>query len=62
MLPSFPNLSSIPSRDIRARLSMPQFLSQESQSLLRKLFKRVPTARLGVYVWLCARLYVCMSV
>jgi hypothetical protein len=26
---------------------MPQFLSQNAQSLLRKLFKRVPHARLG---------------
>eukprot|EP00056_Hartaetosiga_gracilis_P021422 m.24053 g.24053 ORF g.24053 m.24053 type:complete len:750 (-) comp9068_c0_seq1:105-2354(-) len=32
---------------LKARLSMPQFLSAEAQSLLRKLFKRVPTARLG---------------
>ena len=27
---------------------MPQFLSAEAQSLLRKLFKRTATARLGV--------------
>lgn len=32
---------------LKARLSMPQFLSQSAQSLLRKLFKRVPSARLG---------------
>ncbi|EGD82179.1 AGC/RSK/RSK protein kinase [Salpingoeca rosetta] len=31
---------------LKARLSMPQFLSPQAQSLLRKLFKRVPTARL----------------
>eukprot|EP00043_Microstomoeca_roanoka_P027278 m.13995 g.13995 ORF g.13995 m.13995 type:complete len:748 (-) comp7482_c0_seq1:51-2294(-) len=34
---------------LKARLSMPQFLSPEAQSLLRKLFKRVPTARLGYH-------------
>lgn len=32
---------------LRARLAMPQHLSQNAQALLRKLFKRVPTARLG---------------
>eukprot|EP01147_Barroeca_monosierra_P005054 gene5054-6966_t len=32
---------------LKARLSMPQFLTNEAQSLLRTLFKRVPTARLG---------------
>eukprot|EP00054_Salpingoeca_dolichothecata_P003081 m.25165 g.25165 ORF g.25165 m.25165 type:complete len:737 (+) comp13524_c0_seq1:91-2301(+) len=32
---------------LQARLPMPQFLSPEAQSLLRLLFKRVPTARLG---------------
>lgn len=38
----------------RARLAMPQFLSQAAQSLLRKLFKRVPHARLG---WIYGTLY-----
>eukprot|EP00730_Choanoeca_flexa_P018218 TRINITY_DN8852_c0_g1_i3.p1 TRINITY_DN8852_c0_g1~~TRINITY_DN8852_c0_g1_i3.p1 ORF type:complete len:751 (+),score=213.94 TRINITY_DN8852_c0_g1_i3:120-2372(+) len=33
---------------LKARLSMPQHLSPEAQSLLRKLFKRIPSARLGV--------------
>lgn len=32
---------------IRAKLGMPQFLSLEAQSLLRMLFKRNPTNRLG---------------
>ena len=31
----------------RARLSMPQFISLKAQSLLRKLFKRTPSSRLG---------------
>lgn len=31
----------------RAKLGMPQFLSQEAQSLLRNLFKRNPGNRLG---------------
>lgn len=31
----------------RAKLGMPQFLSQEAQSLLRMLFKRNPANRLG---------------
>lgn len=34
---------------LKARLSMPQFLSPEAQSLLRQLFKRVPSARLGAH-------------
>jgi p90 ribosomal S6 kinase len=33
---------------LRARLTMPQFLSVEAQSLLRKLFKRSATSRLGM--------------
>lgn len=32
---------------LRAKLSMPQFLSNEAQALLRVLFKRNPTNRLG---------------
>ncbi|CAB1330573.1 unnamed protein product [Coregonus sp. 'balchen'] len=32
---------------LKARLGMPQFLSSEAQSLLRSLFKRNPTNRLG---------------
>ena len=32
----------------RAKLGMPQFLSPEAQSLLRALFKRNPTNRLGL--------------
>uniref|UniRef100_A0A8C7DXK7 non-specific serine/threonine protein kinase n=1 Tax=Oncorhynchus kisutch TaxID=8019 RepID=A0A8C7DXK7_ONCKI len=32
---------------LKARLGMPQFLSSEAQSLLRALFKRNPTNRLG---------------
>lgn len=32
---------------IRAKLGMPQFLSLEAQSLLRMLFKRNPSNRLG---------------
>lgn len=31
----------------RAKLSMPQFLSPSAQSLLRALFKRTPSNRLG---------------
>lgn len=31
----------------RAKLGMPQFLSPEAQSLLRSLFKRNPSNRLG---------------
>lgn len=31
----------------RAKLGMPQFLSSEAQSLLRSLFKRNPSNRLG---------------
>lgn len=31
----------------RAKLTMPNFLSREAQSLLRSLFKRVPENRLG---------------
>jgi len=33
----------------RAKLGMPQFLSPDAQSLLRMLFKRNPTNRLGKY-------------
>lgn len=33
----------------RAKLGMPQFLSTDSQSLLRMLFKRNPGNRLGIY-------------
>ena len=33
----------------RAKLGMPQFLSSDAQSLLRQLFKRNPTNRLGKY-------------
>ena len=33
----------------RAKLGMPQFLSAEAQSLLRALFKRNPTNRLGLF-------------
>lgn len=32
---------------LKAKLGMPQFLSQEAQSLLRVLFKRNPANRLG---------------
>lgn len=32
---------------LRAKLGMPQFLSPEVQSLLRALFKRNPSNRLG---------------
>lgn len=32
----------------RAKLGMPQFLSIEAQSLLRALFKRNPSNRLGM--------------
>jgi p90 ribosomal S6 kinase len=32
---------------LKAKLGMPQFLSQEAQSLLRALFKRNPANRLG---------------
>lgn len=32
---------------LKAKLGMPQFLSQEAQSLLRVLFKRNPLNRLG---------------
>lgn len=32
----------------RAKLGMPQFLSAEAQSLLRALFKRNPSNRLGM--------------
>lgn len=35
---------------IRAKLGMPQFLSLEAQSLLRMLFKRNPSNRLGKFV------------
>ena len=33
---------------LRAKLAMPSYLSPESQSLLRALFKRNPLNRLGV--------------
>lgn len=53
---------------MRAKLGMPQFLSQEAQSLLRVLFKRNPANRLGagediflLYNLLLFRcVYVCM--
>lgn len=32
---------------LRARLTMPAFLSADAQGLLRKLFKRIPNSRLG---------------
>ena len=32
---------------LKAKLGMPQFLSPDAQSLLRALFKRNPTNRLG---------------
>lgn len=32
---------------LRAKLGMPQFLSHEAQALLRVLFKRNPSNRLG---------------
>ncbi len=32
---------------LRAKLGMPEYLSPEAQSLLRALFKRNPTNRLG---------------
>lgn len=35
------------SLNFRAKLGMPQFLTPEAQSLLRMLFKRNPTNRLG---------------
>lgn len=35
------------SQILRAKLGMPQFLSHEAQSLLRVLFKRNPSNRLG---------------
>ena len=36
--------------EFRARLSMPAFLSPDAQSLLRKLFKRIPSSRLGTWM------------
>ncbi|KAF6774817.1 hypothetical protein AHF37_05675 [Paragonimus kellicotti] len=36
-------------RQSRAKLAMPQFLSPEAQSLLRALFKRTPSNRLGKF-------------
>jgi len=42
----------------RAKLGMPQFLSPEAQSLLRALFKRNPTNRLGsFYALLCCTMW-----
>jgi len=35
------------SQILRAKLGMPQFLSNEAQALLRVLFKRNPSNRLG---------------
>lgn len=35
------------SQILRAKLGMPQFLSHEAQALLRVLFKRNPSNRLG---------------
>ena len=35
------------SQILKAKLSMPQFLSKEAQGLLRELFKRNPKNRLG---------------
>ena len=44
----------------RAKLGMPQFLSPEVQSLLRALFKRNPTNRLGTVYGSLFYEYVCV--
>lgn len=42
-----PNRKETMTQILKAKLGMPQFLSDEAQSLLRVLFKRNPANRLG---------------